>query len=117
MARLSLTDSQPVAMIADNPAEAADIVYKACQCDIGFRTDYSNSPDKQTVHALPHEAEDMLRTDADFGLLPVAGFLNLRQRTVPALFSRIWQVSFRIPLSRHRFQKSSLPLSYTETGS
>lgn len=86
MMQLSLADSQPIAMIADNLTEAADVVHKACQRDIGFRADYSDRPDKQTVHAPLHEAEDMLHTAADFGLLPVVGLLNLCQRMVSVSF-------------------------------
>ena len=60
-------------MIADNLTEAADIVHKACQCDMGFCPDYPDRPDEQAVHALLHEAEYMLYAATDFGLLPVAG--------------------------------------------
>lgn len=80
MAQPSPVPGQPTVMIADNPGRAADTVNKARQCGICFRPDYSNRPDKQTVHALLHKAGSILRTAADFGPLPVVGLGDRCQR-------------------------------------
>lgn len=66
--RLSLAGGQLLAMAADNPTGAADIVDKACLCGAGFRPEGHGRPDGQAVRAPFREAEGMSHAAAGFSL-------------------------------------------------
>lgn len=97
MARLSLAGGQLLAMAADNPTGAADIVDKACLCGAGFRPEGHGRPDEQAVRARsvkPKECPTRLRAS------PYRRPFESLSGDGSRLLSRTRRVSSRVPLSR-----------------
>ena len=63
--------------------QSAHIVDQICESDVECRPHHSDSSEKQSLHALLHEAIDMFDSAACLRLDPVVFFLFVRKRVVP----------------------------------